>query len=96
MKNKNENIFQENEVQKGIKHRADRLAARLEDLGWENSKENPENELVLKKDCSSCGNKIIERLTKTAILSDRQIEGIEAKSKKPICNTCEEKINSKK
>jgi hypothetical protein len=33
----------------------------------------------------------VERLTKTAILSDRQIEGIEAKSKKPICHDCEEK-----
>ncbi len=91
MTRKFESIFN-SEAQAEIQARAEELAEKLKAEGWVDSPDNPTNEMVYYKKCSSCGSEIIDRLTKTAPLTKEEIKRIIEKAKEPEqCLTCLER-----
>lgn len=92
MKNNNEKNWDKSRAFEKIRERANELAAKLKVKGWQNSPDNPENELIIKKDCSSCGKEIIEHLTITAPAVKDKIGKLIEDSANPIkCLGCEMK-----
>ena len=86
------NEISESKAFEDISERANKLATKLKAAGWETSSDNPENEMILEKKCSSCGKEIIEHLTITAPEVEKEIDKIIEDSKKSLeCLDCEMK-----
>jgi len=83
------NIYSEGGVRKELNERVEKVVQRLKAEGWIEAPDNPYNEMVYDKKCFVCGSKITHRLTKTAFLTEKQIEKIIESAKSPEkCINC--------
>jgi hypothetical protein len=90
MSNKNERYISRTPDE--IQADAERVAKKLKENGWEDSPDNPHNEMSYKKNCSDCNIEFQHRLTKTAYWSVSRLEEAIDRAKMPEkCVSCKNK-----
>jgi hypothetical protein len=90
MNNKHERYISRtpDEVQADAKY----VAKKLREHGWEDSPDNPYNEMIYKKNCTDCNVEFQHRLTKTAYWNASRLgEAIEQAKIPEKCISCRNK-----